>query len=144
MADRRASLDLQSRGDSPWRMPRGCEPSLHQRRPLFLNYLVLLAAQIVKKLFLVGFVALIEPGKTVQLIFGFAFCLVYLLFASVIVPFVADDDDFFCTLCNFVLTASVFLCVVLKQATLAEALDTYMSEEMRETYWFDSALVQTG
>ena len=36
---------------------------------------------------------------------------------------------------------AVFLCVVLKQATLAEALDTYMSEEMRETYWFDSALV---
>ena len=72
---------------------------------------------------------------------GFAFCLVYLLFTNVVAPLIHDDDDFFCTLCNFVLTASVFLCVVLKQATLAEALDTYMSEEMRETYWFDSALV---
>ena len=99
------------------------------------------AAQIVKKLFLVGFVALIEPGKTVQLIFGFAFCLVYLLFSSVIVPFVADDDDFFCTLCNFVLTAILFLCVVLKQATLAEEMEPYMTTKMLALYWFDSGVV---
>ena len=37
--------------------------------------------------------------------------------------------------------ATVFLCVVLKQATLAEAMDPYMSDDMHTTYWFDSALV---
>ena len=90
---------------------------------------------------MVGFFLLIRRGETIQLVLGFAFCLACLLFTNVMSPFKFDDDDFFSVLCNFVLTATVFLCVVLKQATLSEALDTYMSEEMRETYWFDSALV---
>ena len=98
-------------------------------------------AEIVKKLFLVGFVVLIQPGTTLQLVIGFTFCLVYLLFTSILNPFVGDDDDFFCTLCNFVLVAVLFLCVVLKQATLAEAVDTYLTPEMFELYYFDAGAV---
>ena len=90
---------------------------------------------------MVGFVVLIQRGQTIQLVVGFSFCLVYFLFTNIFAPFTHDDDDFFATLCNFVLTAAVFLCVVLKQATLAEAVDTYLSEDMHATYWFDSALV---
>ena len=75
---------------------------------------------------MVGFMIVIPSpqsrGQTIQLVLGFAFCLVCLLFTNVASPFTHDDDDFFSVLCNFVLTASVFLCVVLKQATLAEAL----------------------
>ena len=98
-------------------------------------------AEIGKKLFMVGFVVLIQRGQTIQLVVGFSFCLVYLLFTNIFAPYTHDDDDFFATLCNFVLTATVFLCVVLKQATLAEAMDPYMSDDMHTTYWFDSALV---
>ena len=90
---------------------------------------------------MVGFFILLRRGETIQLVLGFAFCLACLLFTNVLSPFTYDDDDFFSVLCNFVLTATVFLCVVLKQATLAEAVDTYLSDDMRTTYWFDSALV---
>ena len=90
---------------------------------------------------MVGFFILFRRGQTIQLVLGFAFCLVFLLFTNVVAPFTHDDDDFFCTLCNFVLTATVFLCVVLKLATLAEAVDEYLSDDMHATYWFDSALV---
>ena len=94
---------------------------------------------------MVGFMIVIPSpqsrGQTIQLVLGFAFCLACLLFTNVVAPFIHDDDDFFSVLCNFVLTASVFLCVVLKQATLAEAVDSYLSDDMQETYGFDSALV---
>ena len=33
-------------------------------------------AEIFKKLFLVGFAVLVQPGKTLQLVLGFLFCLV--------------------------------------------------------------------
>ena len=33
-------------------------------------------------------------------------------------PFVMSEDDFFCTLCNFALTAVFGLCIILKQASL--------------------------
>ena len=34
-------------------------------------------------------------GRTIQLVLGFAFCLVFLLFTGVAKPFAHDDDDFF-------------------------------------------------
>ena len=97
--------------------------------------------EIGRKVFLVGFVALIDPGTTVQLVSGFMFCLVYLLFTGVLDPFVGDDDDFFCTLCSFVLTAILFLCVILKEAELAESVDAYLTESTRAEYAFDAGAV---
>ena len=101
-------------------------------------------AEIVKKLFLVGFAALIHPGRTIQLIIGFAFCLVYLLFCAVCQPYVHDEDDFFSMLCNFVLTAVFFLCVVAKQAVLAEETGPYLTDTMHDIYVFDSGILSVA
>ena len=59
-------------------------------------------------------------------------------------PFVDEGDDFFATLCNFVLTALLFLCVVLKLAVLGEELEPFLTEDMKSAYVFDSGLVGVG
>ena len=94
-----------------------------------------------KKLFLVGFIALISPGEMVQLIIGFGFCMIFLLLTTIYDPFRADDDDLFSMLCNFVLTTCMFLCVVLNQATLSEAVEEYLADEMLERYTFNATAV---
>ena len=98
-------------------------------------------AEIAKKLFLVGFIALISPGQAVQLIIGFGFCMIFLFFTAIYDPFKADDDDLFAMLCNFVLSTCMFLCVVLSQASLAEAVDAYLADAMKSTYNFDSGVI---
>ena len=85
-----------------------------------------------KKLFLVGFIALISPGQVVQLIIGFCFCMIFLFVTAIYDPFEADDDDLFAMLCNFVLTTCMFLCVVISQASLAEAVEQAASEVQSE------------
>ena len=56
-------------------------------------------------------------------------------------PFLAHDDDFFATLCNFALTSVLFLCLTLKQAALVESVEGYLTEEMYSLYYFDSGVV---
>ena len=77
-------------------------------------------AEIAKKTFLLGAVALIKPGTSLQLIVGFGFSLVFMLLSSIVDPYRQDSDDFFALVCNFVLTASLFLCFVLKVDVLTE------------------------
>ena len=64
--------------------------------------------------FIVGFCVLIRPGSTMQLIIGFAFSLVLLLFTSIARPFKRAEHDDFSLLCNFSLV-TVF--VLLHKAT---------------------------
>ena len=61
-------------------------------------------------------------------------CLCYMLFTSMFSPYIADDDDIFCTLCNFVLTAILFLCLLFKTLALAEDMKPWMTDEMRSSY----------
>ena len=98
-------------------------------------------AEIAKKLFLVGFASLISPGETRQLIYGFGFCLVYLLFTSVYDPYVHEEDDLFSVLCNFVLSAWLFMCLVLKQAVLTEEVESYLTDSMRRMYYYHSGRI---
>ncbi len=47
----------------------------------------------------------------------------------------------FCTICNFVLTAVIFLCAILKQSVLSEAVADTLSGEFRKLFVFDAGLV---
>ena len=80
-------------------------------------------AEIAKKTFLLGAVALIKPGTSLQLIVGFGFSLVFMLLSGIVDPYRQDSDDFFALVCNFVLTASLFLCFVLKDDVAFEQID---------------------
>ena len=90
---------------------------------------------------LVGFMALIMPGSTEQLVIGFSFSLIYMLFTALVDPYVHNDDDLFCTICNFVLTAAIFLCGILKQSVLSEAVASTLSDVFREQFVFDAGLI---
>ena len=47
----------------------------------------------------------------------------------------------FCTICNFVLTAVIFLCAILKQSVLSEAVANTLSSDFEKFYVFDAGLV---
>ena len=93
------------------------------------------------QLFLVGFCVLIRPGSTMQLIIGFAFSLVLLLFTSITRPFQRSGHDEFSLLCNFSLVMVLFFCLVLKMGVLSEEVEdsNLLSEELRASYIFDPA-----
>ena len=93
------------------------------------------------QLFLVGFCVLIRPGSTMQLIIGFAFSLVLLLFTSITRPFQRSGHDEFSLLCNFSLVMVLFFCLVLKMGVLSEEVEdsNLLSEELRASYTFDPA-----
>ena len=101
-------------------------------------------AEIFKKLFIVGFSALIRPGESIQLIIGATFTFSFMLLGAACKPFVLDEDDTFATMCNFLLTAILFMCFVLKQAVLVEEVEAYLSEETRSIYLFDSGIASAA
>ena len=98
-------------------------------------------AEIGRKVIMVGFMAIIMPGTTEQLVIGFSFSLIFMLFTVVMDPYQLDDDDIFCTICNFVLTAVIFLCAILKQSVLSEAVADTLSPDFRKLFVFDAGLV---
>jgi len=97
-----------------------------------------------KKLFLVGFAVLIEPGSVVQLVVAFLFSLVYMLLTAVAQPFKDDSDDYFAKACGFGLTAVFFFSVILKVGVLSEAVDDVLSEQLRSRFSFNAAIVAVG
>ena len=54
-----------------------------------------------KKLFLVGFMVLIMPGKVEQLLIAFLISLVHFFLVAVAAPFKDKGDDFFAKACGF-------------------------------------------
>ena len=98
-------------------------------------------AACVPQLFLVGFCVLIRPGSTFQLIIGFAFSLIVLLFTSIARPFQRSGHDEFSLLCNFSLVMVLFFSLVLKMGVLSEDVEdsNLLSEELRASYIFDPA-----
>ena len=83
---------------------------------------------------------LIRPGSTVQLIIGFAFSLVILLFTSIAEPFQSHGHDKFSLLCNFSLVMVLSFSLVLKMGVLSEVVEDsdLLSDELQAGYTFDS------
>ena len=73
-------------------------------------------------MFLVGFLAYIRPGSLEQLIIGFVFSSVFLLFTSIAEPFRHHGHDKFSLLCNFCLVMVLFFSLVLKIGVLSEGV----------------------
>jgi len=97
-----------------------------------------------KKLFLVGFAALIQPGSIVQLLIAFLFSLIFTLLSSIADPFKDDGDDIFARACGFALTALFFFSLVLKVGVLTDAVDDVLSQQLRDAFGFDAAVVSVG
>eukprot|EP00964_Phaeocystis_antarctica_P016978 scaffold9345_cov70-Phaeocystis_antarctica.AAC.3 len=98
------------------------------------------------QLFLVGFCVLIRPGSTVQLVIGFAFSLVVLLFTSIAGPFQRHGNDEFSLLCNFSLVMVLFFSLVLKMGVLSEGMkgSDLLSDELQALYTFDPAVLSAA
>ena len=116
------------------------------RRPLLSmrahSHLCLAASHVVRarsQLFLVGFVVLIRPGSTFQLIIGFVFSFVITLFSTIAGPFRRRADNQFSVLCNFSLIMVLFFTLVLKMGVLSEEVKGVLSDEMRGLYTYDQA-----
>ena len=76
----------------------------------------------------------------VQLVVGFVFSLVVLLFSSIAEPFRHGAHNKFSLLCNFSLVMVLFFSLVLKVGVLSEDVDELgvLPEEIRSLYTFDS------
>ena len=96
------------------------------------------------QLFLVGFCVLIRPGSTLQLIIGYIFSLVVLLFTSIARPFRRTEHDDFSLLCNFSLAMVFFFSLVLKMGVLSGEVQDSLSDELRDSYTFDPALLSVA
>ena len=132
----RAILD-----DQPTALSRSLGFLVRDLEPAYLWWELLEAW---KKLFLVGFAVLIDPGTIVQLIIAFLFSLVFLLLVSVAMPFKDDGDDYFAKACSFALTSVFFFCVILKVDVLTEAVDDVLSAQLRHAFGYDAAVVTVG
>ena len=97
-------------------------------------------------MFLVGVCVLIRPGSTVQLITGFVFSLIVLLFTSIAGPFQRCGNDEFGLLCNFSLVMTLFFSLVLKMGVLSEGMkgSDLLSDELQALYTFDPAVLSAA
>ena len=114
-----------------------CVPSAHASHSTCLR---------APQLFLVGFCVLIRPGSTMQLVIGFAFSLVVLLFTSIADPFQNHGHIKFGLLCNFSLVMVLFFSLVLKMGVLSEDVkdSDLLSDEFQALYTFDSAVLSVA
>ena len=98
-------------------------------------------------MFLVGFCVSIRPGSYEQLIIGFVFSIVMLLFTSMAEPFRSHVHDRFAFLCNFSLAMVLFFSLVLKMGVLSEEindLNLTSNLEFQNDRSFDEARVTVG
>ena len=87
---------------------------------------------------------LIMPGKVEQLVIAFLASLVYMLLVPVAQPFKEDGDDFFAKACGFALAALFFFSVILKQTALTEAVDSFLSAQLRDRFDIEISFVTVG
>ena len=97
-----------------------------------------------KKLFLVGFAAVILPGTLMQLMIGLMFTLVFTLIAGVASPYRNHGDDYFSLATNFALSCVFVFLVVLKMGVLTEAVQSVMNGNLRSLFHFNSASITIG
>ena len=70
-----------------------------------------------------------------------AFVLTFMLISAIAQPYRDQANDYFAVACNFMLTAVFFFSVVLKVSVLTEAVDDYLTEELRRRFAFDLVAV---
>ena len=97
-----------------------------------------------KKLVLVGFFALLQPGTVLQVISAFLVSAIFGLLVGIAAPYKDASDDYFAKTCSFALTILFFFVTVLKMGVLAEQLDSVMTDELRYRFSFDAGLVSAG
>ena len=97
-----------------------------------------------KKLFLVGFLAVILPGTLMQLVIGLVFTLAFTLLDGVVSPHKLREDDYFSLVANFALSSVFAFCIVLKTGTLATSVDEVMTDHLRDVFDFYPVTVSIG
>lgn len=97
-----------------------------------------------KKLGLVGFAVIINPGSIPQLVAAFIFSLIFMLLTAIAAPFKDDSDDYFAKACGFALSAVFFFSVILKISVLTDAVDDVLTDYLRQRFSFNVALVSVG
>jgi len=97
-------------------------------------------------MFLVGFCVRIHPGSQEQLITGFVFSIVLLLFTAIAEPFRCHGHDRFSLLCNFSLAMVLFFSLVLKMGVLSEEVNNLgvASDEFQNDHTFDEERVSVA
>ena len=97
-------------------------------------------------MFLVGVCVRFRPGSYEQLIIGFVFSIVMLLFTSIAEPFRSHVNDRIALLCNFSLAMILFFSLVLKMGVLSEEMNdlNITSNELINDHTFDEVRVSVG
>ena len=97
-------------------------------------------------MFLLGFCVRIHPGSQEQLITGFVFSIVVLLFTAIAEPFRCHGHDRFCLLCNFSLAMVLFFSLVLQMGVLSEEVNNLniTSDEFKNDHTFDEVRVSVA
>ena len=97
-------------------------------------------------MFLVGVCVHINPGSLEQLITGFVFSILMLLFTSIAEPFLRHGHNRFCLLCNFSLAMVLFFSLVLKMGVLSEEVKRLgiASDELQNDHTFDEDRVSVA
>jgi hypothetical protein len=98
------------------------------------------------QMFLVGVCVHIHPGSQEQLIIGFMFAIVVLLFTSIAEPFRYHGHNRFCLLCNFSVAMVLFFSLVLKLGVLSEEVNALgvPSNAFQNDHTFDEQLVSVA
>ena len=96
-----------------------------------------------KKLVLVGFFVLLEPGTMLQLLVAFVFSLLCMLATAVASPFVSDVDDSVAKVFGFALATVFFFALVIKVKVLTESWQELggMPGQLRETFKLDIVII---
>jgi len=94
-----------------------------------------------KKLFLVGFAMIIMKDKLEQLAVALIFILIYMLLMAVKQPYRQLDNDYYALACNFGLTVTFFMTIVLKVTKLTDAVDAVLTDTLRFRYEFSLVLL---
>eukprot|EP00964_Phaeocystis_antarctica_P004992 scaffold2717_cov67-Phaeocystis_antarctica.AAC.6 len=97
-------------------------------------------------MFLLGFCVRIHPGSQEQLITGFVFSILVLLFTAIAEPFRCHGHDRFSLLCNFSIAMVLFFSLVLKMGVLSEEVNNLgvASDEFQNDHTFDEVRVSVA
>ena len=97
-----------------------------------------------KKLVLVGFFVLLQPGSILQVFSAFLFSATFSLLVGVAAPYKQASDDYLAKACGYSLTTLFVFLLILKFRVLTEEVDSVLTDRLRENYNFDTAFVTIG
>ena len=101
-------------------------------------------AELARKVVLVGFFALIQPGSTLQLSAAVAFCVCFLMLQLVVQPFKLALDNLVASCTSFALVLIFFFCSLLQQQNLVEATSDRLTADLERKYNFSASAITFG